>query len=493
VTTGRSLLLALAAFVLIATANSGGYRYGVSDQAFYVPAVALAQAPSLFPRDRALFEPQMRRWAGDELLAGLSRLTFGNLPVLFGALYVLTLVTLALGGIALARSLGYSWWAIATFLILLTLRHRIARTGANSLEGYFHPRVLSFAVGLFALAAVVRLRLLTATLWTAAAALVHTTTAVWFGGVVAVAALWPWRRSTRLWMGVLALVVAAIWITARVAPDVFQMMDVTWLHVLKDKDYLFASAWPAYAWVTNLAYPIVILVLYGLRARRGSTAPGEAPLVAGLMGLVGVFLLSVPLTDVYLAIAVQMQVNRVFWVLDAVTALYIAWWISDGVPALRRPAVRHAVVAALLLLAIGRGFYIIRVETDRSLAAFTLPANGWTDAMRWIERQPASTSWHVLADANHGWRYGSTVRVAARRDTLIEVSKDSALALYDRRLAPRVLDRLAAVGPWEELTLPDVRALDGRFGLDVMVDEADRAWPLPVLYRNAQFVVYDLR
>jgi hypothetical protein len=113
--------------------------------------------------------------------------------------------------------------------------------------------------------------------------------------------------------------------------------------------------------------------------------------------------------------------------------------------------------------------------------------------MRWIERQPASTSWHVLADANHGWRYGSTVRVAARRDTLIEVSKDSALALYDRRLAPRVLDRLAAVGPWEELTLPDVRALDGRFGLDVMVDEADRAWPLPVLYRNAQFVVYDLR
>ena len=38
--------LALAAgtllFAVLATANSGGYRYGISDQAFYVPAVVRA-------------------------------------------------------------------------------------------------------------------------------------------------------------------------------------------------------------------------------------------------------------------------------------------------------------------------------------------------------------------------------------------------------------------------------------------------------------------
>jgi hypothetical protein len=99
----------------------------------------------------------------------------------------------------------------------------------------------------------------------------------------------------------------------------------------------------------------------------------------------------------------------------------------------------------------------------------------------------------VLADPNHGWMQGSTVRVAAKRDTLVEVSKDTALALYDRRLARRVLDRLAAVGAWDALTVADVQALDVRFGLDVMVDEAGRPWPLPVLYRNDDFVVYDLR
>ena len=491
--TRRPVLLALAAFVLIATANSGGYRYGTSDQAFYVPAVALAQDPALFPRDRTLLEPQMRLWAGDELLGRLARLSGGNLPFLFGVLYLATLVTLALGAIALARAMGCSWWAIATFLILLTLRHRIARTGVNSLEGYFHPRMLAFALGLFALAAVVRLRVAAAMLWTTAAAMVHPTTAMWFGGVVAAAGLWPWRSASRLWMGLLLLVAAGIWIAGRVAPGVFQMMDPLWLDALGGKDYLFASQWPGYAWVTNLAYPVVIVTLYRLRAGRQTTAPGEAPLVAGLLALVVLFLVSVPLTDVYLALAVQLQVNRVFWLLDAVTALYLAWWLSDGLPVLRRPAVRRAIVALLLFGVVARGVYILRIEADRPLATVGLPDNGWTDAMTWIARHRSSASWHVLADPDHGWMYGSTVRVAARRDTLVEVTKDSALALYERGLAARVLGRLDAVGPWPDLTLSDVQRLDSRFGLDVMVDEAHRTWALPELYRNDEFVVYDLR
>jgi hypothetical protein len=245
--------------------------------------------------------------------------------------------------------------------------------------------------------------------------------------------------------------------------------------------------------VANFSYPVVILALYSVRARRRLTAPGEPALVAGLMGLVIAFLVSVPLTDVYLALAVQLQVTRVFWVLDVVMALYLAWWLSDGLAILRRPAVRRAVVAGLLLAAAGRGFYIVQIETERALAAPTLPDTPWTDAMRWIERQPGSIAWHVLADPNHGWLYGSSVRVAARRDTLVEGSKDTALALYDRASARRVLDRLDAVGVWEELTVEDVLALDARFELDVLVDGTTRAFPLPVLYRNDQFVVYDLR
>ena len=42
--------------------------------------------------------------------------------------------------------------AIGGLLVAVTLRHRIPHTGANSVEGYFHPRLLAFAVGVSALA-----------------------------------------------------------------------------------------------------------------------------------------------------------------------------------------------------------------------------------------------------------------------------------------------------------------------------------------------------
>ena len=39
-------------FVLLATANGAGYRYGVSDQAFYIPVVARALDPARFRATR---------------------------------------------------------------------------------------------------------------------------------------------------------------------------------------------------------------------------------------------------------------------------------------------------------------------------------------------------------------------------------------------------------------------------------------------------------
>ena len=58
---------------MLVTANGAGYRYGVSDQAFYIPAIDLAQDPSLFPRDRVLLTPQARLTVLDEALAWMGR------------------------------------------------------------------------------------------------------------------------------------------------------------------------------------------------------------------------------------------------------------------------------------------------------------------------------------------------------------------------------------------------------------------------------------
>jgi hypothetical protein len=398
-----------------------------------------------------------------------------------------TLVALGIAALALARSLNVSAWAAGAFLVLLTLRHRIAKTGANSLEGYAHPRMLAFAIGLGALAYVAGRRWWTAAVLLVIALIVHPTTGAWFAIVAALAAAWPHRpRASFGDLAVLAVIVAGLLVEA-IASGVLTRMDADWLGALADKDYLFSAAWPAYAWISNLAYPAIIFAIYMRRRRLDLASNGEQALVAGLLLLVVGFLISVPLTQLRVAVVVQLQVNRVFWLLDALAALYISWWLVDDVGR------RHgkAIVAALAILAAGRGVYILKAEAHRPLAQLRLANDAWTDVMTWLSRQPAS--WNVLADPGHAWKYGSSVRVAALRDTVLEAGKDSAMAMYDRTAALRVADRTRALGGFEDFSTDQVRALGARYDADVVVEPADRPLALPVLYRNAGFVIYDLR
>ena len=59
-------------FVLLATANGAGYRYGVSDQAFYIPVVARSIDPTLFPLDGSLIYAQGRLMFVDEVMAAIA-------------------------------------------------------------------------------------------------------------------------------------------------------------------------------------------------------------------------------------------------------------------------------------------------------------------------------------------------------------------------------------------------------------------------------------
>ena len=59
--------------MVVATANGAGYRYGVSDQAFYIPVVVRALDPGAFPRDAALIDAQGQLMLSDEALAGVVR------------------------------------------------------------------------------------------------------------------------------------------------------------------------------------------------------------------------------------------------------------------------------------------------------------------------------------------------------------------------------------------------------------------------------------
>lgn len=487
--TRLALAAGAAAFLIVATANSGGYRYGISDQAFYIPAIAHAADPALFPRDTAVFAPQMKLWAGDDVLGFVLRVLPVGLPGLFAVLYLAGLLLLFAATIFLARGLGASWFAVAGATAFLTLRHRIAKTGANSLEGYMHPRMIAFAIGLIALGFMLRRRWTAAVISVVIAATVHPSTALWFSGVVALGLLSIVKRPSPkalaliriLFVAVVGYLVVSFYVSG-------PTMDSIWVTVLGEKDYLFPDQWPAYAWALNLLYPAVIVFIFQRRESRGITVAGEDRMVAGLLVLVVMFLVSVPLAAAHKIPVVQMQVNRVFWLLDAVALIYVAWWLLDDVA--KSAAVRKAITVAIVALACGRAIYIL-VDTGRAFATFDLPRDDWTDVMRWIRTQPVD--WQVLADPAHASKYGTSVRVAALRDTVIERSKDSAMAMYDAEIAYRVFDRSTALSGFETFSGDQFRKLGGDYDARILVLERTRALDLPRLYENGRFVIYDLR
>ena len=142
---GRSLALAVAlvgSFAVLVTANSAGYRFGVSDQAFYVPAVERLITPSLFPRDAALIDSQARLTVSDDLIA---RIVLSNARgAACGLLHRIpdhrrrfrcrsACDRAALLHIALDQRRAS---------LRVDLPPSTARDGRQFIRGYFHPRVL---------------------------------------------------------------------------------------------------------------------------------------------------------------------------------------------------------------------------------------------------------------------------------------------------------------------------------------------------------------
>jgi hypothetical protein len=492
--TRRSLAIGLiAAACLLGILNSGGYRYGISDQAFYLPAVIQHLDSSLFPRDRALLHAQDRFMLFDDGAAAMVKTTGLSVPTLFLGIFLVGLVVHFAGCVELGRRWYRSWWSVAALAFILTMRHRITLTGANTLEGYLHPRSLAFAVGVWALVAFLSGRTMIAITVVALAGALHTTTALWFAiwigvAIVVADARWRWPLA----IATAAAGAAGIWLLwFGPMREQLQQMDMRWVSVLALKDYLFPTEWPVSAWLINLAYPLIVWIGYRVRVARSVAHPREKPLVFGALALAVVFLLSLPFVLMRVALAVQLQVSRVFWMLELMATLYLTWMAIEWAPKTSRMApVRRWVTVAVALVAVSRGVYIMQIEqAGRSIIQVRVPEDQWTDVMRWLRSTPPQT--HVLADPNHAFRYGTSERVLGERDVLLEGSKDTALAIYSRAAAERVIERIQAVGDFDALQPETIRALAAKYNLDYMITE--RRMTLPRVYENGRFTVYVLK
>jgi hypothetical protein len=478
-------------FVLLCTLNSAMYRYGASDQAFYLPSVVLYLHPDYFPRDTGLLLAQARLTGADEVIGGLSSVTGASLPVLFALLYAGSLILLAFAAWLIARRLYRETWTAVALLAALTLRHSIWRTGTNTLEGYFHPRQMAFGFGALAVAAVLRRRFAPALAAIVVAGLVHPTTAMWFAIWLTIAVFVSearWRIP--LAVGILLVAIGALWsITAGPLADRLVRMDPEWIGTLASKDYLFPLAWPVAAWAINLLPVPIIVAIHRRRRRAGLADAAESGVAIGVLCLVVVFMAILPLNAARVALAVQLQSARMFWMLDFMATIYLVWALAEGLSVAAR---RRAQITAAILLALStvRGAYLKIVEfPERPVAQFDVRADDWGRAMAWARSTDRRSGW--LADPGHAFLYGTSVRVAAARDVFVEAVKDAAIGMYDRNVAIRTRDRIAAAGDFRSLTTERARALAAAYDLDYLI--ADRAFDLPLEFQSGQLRIYRLR
>jgi hypothetical protein len=482
-------------FSVLATCNAGGYRYGASDQAFYIPAIEHHLEPGFFPRDWPMLAAQDRLnlfTPAAAWLAGAARLP---LAPLFAALYTAGLAVLGAAGLSLAGRLCRSRWTAVALLGALALRHAVALGAVNTLEGYMHPRSIAFALGALAMARFLAASGRDAALLLLLAAIVHPTTAIWFALLlgVAVFAAEPRRRPVMLALAGAGALAAAWAATGPLAPR-FVRMDDGWLAALEAKTYLFPDRWPAWAWAVSALTAAVPFAGCGIRLRQGLAGSRETGLVWGAAALVLAFAASLPFVAARVAFAVQLQVPRVLWLLDLLAVVYLVWLLAEaaprrgGPPARRRPAM----VAALLVAAsAGRGAWVMLVEhPERDLVVVSLPPTDWNRALEWV-RHATPPSAHVLADPGHAWRYGTSVRVAAARDVFLEEAKDGAFALYSRGAAVRFVERVRETQGFGGFGEVEVRRLAERYALDVLVTE--QPLNLPLLHHSGRFRVYSLR
>jgi hypothetical protein len=486
----------MAAFGALVTANSAGYRYGVSDQAYYIPAILRHVSPALFPHDAPLLDAQSNLMISDEVMAWLDRITGWGLPALFFVGYLACVALYVIGVGSIGTSLYASSWAVAAFGLALTLRHRIVQTGVNTFEGYFHTRVMAFGLGMVAIGALLKGRRMQAAMLVAAMFLLHPTTAAWFVVWIGVALAMTSRYQRRWAIAGAGLVgLAGLWALLR-GPLAGRLvvMDPAWVASLGERDYLFPTTdWGAGAWMANLAAPAVMVAIYRLRRRAGLVSPEERGLFLGSVTLLAIFGASLPFVAARLALAVQLQTSRVLWMVDLLATAYLVWTITEARwrwPVISANVRARALVALLVVVSVLRGGYVLRVEHRNPLVAIDLAPTPWLDAAHWASQHTAPGS-NFLAHPGHVWKYGVSFRVAAERDTFLDISKDPALGIYSRDIAMRVAERRRLTNDFDTFTVDRFRALAASHDLDYLI--VDRPLPLPVVYTNGPLFIYALR
>ena len=257
---------------------------------------------------------------------------------------------------------------------------------------------MAFGIGMIAIGAFLRRRDWLAVALVAVAAICHVTTALWFAILIgtALTIVDPrWRRAAAAGAGV-ALVVLAWAIRAGPLQAASTTMDAAWIEAFRLGDFIFANEWPLWVWAANLGLLAALWLAQAVRARRGTATPEDRALAWGATALVGVFLVTLPAVAAHVAVAVQFQMSRVFWVVDLLPIGRV--WRRRGDR--RNGGARHrrgmqTLTAVLLMVAIRARHASSSGKEHAGIRCSGVKCSGtapWTDAMQVDQHQPLDIS-----------------------------------------------------------------------------------------------------
>ena len=126
---------------------------------------------------------------------------------------------------------------------------------------------------------------------------------------------------------------------------------------------------------------------------------------------------------------------------------------------------------------------------ERTPMQLQIPDDDWGRVMAFAQTTGKTSGW--IADPMHAVLYGSSVRVAGKRDVLVEAVKDAAIGMYAREIAVRTEQRVREVGDFNALTADRAARIATRYDMDYLVTEG--RLDLPLAFESGALRVYRLR
>ena len=341
--------------------------------------------------------------------------------------------------VLIGRSTYRTPWLTVALAAAFTLRHRDPAAPAPTRSSRTSTRACwRSASARWRIAALLRRRYWTAVALVGVGAVVHVTTALWFAVLIGVALGDP--RSAGC---------AASPLVARQRP---RPRSLAWALVagpLTASLTRHGRAWLEAVAARTRCSPrmagcgrgrrtsALLAVLWWAHRRRQARGVADRrgcrQLVWGATALVAVFLVTLPASSRDVALPVQLQISRVFWLVDFVALVYV----DRAASAATRGNDRRRGCSCWSPPRWPR-----RVRHDRRTsgagAVRDSPAGHRRGKTRWrgSRHQPIDT--HVLADPGHAWQYGTSVQGLGGTRCPARRVKDSALAIYSRDVAVRV-------------------------------------------------------